>query len=82
MIALVVLIGLWHFGFYQHDLDWYVGTLRALALIFLALSSVFLGSIFINKSMQRLVTNVFQADAYSLDSSLLGYRKDLLEELF
>lgn len=82
MIALVALMGLWYLGFSQHDLVWYVGTLSALALIVLALSSVFLGSIFINKSMQRLVTNVSQTDAYSLDSSPLGYRKNELEELF
>jgi hypothetical protein len=58
LVAIVISLGLWYFGFAQHDLVWYVGALSGLGLIFLALLSVFVGSLFINKSMPNLASKL------------------------
>ena len=60
LVALGTSLGLWYFGFSQHDLVWYVGAITGLALIILAVVSVLLGSAYINKSMQRLPNKVSQ----------------------
>jgi hypothetical protein len=60
LVAIITSLGFWYYGFAQHDLVWYVGALSGLGLIFLALLSVLVGSIFINKSMPNLASKLSQ----------------------
>lgn len=60
LVAFGTGLGLWNFGFAQHDLVWYVAAISGLALIILALMMVLLGSAYVSKSMRSLTNKITQ----------------------